>query len=185
MRMLSLHSSSIHGPDSDPLETVMESLHAPCTPLKKAYDACFNHWFEEYLAVAAPKPGSQPQSTLPLSSATPQASTSAGTSLQSSIAVAAEGLSHENVNPTEAEARQAKIRAKAEEYEKKCGDTWRAYRTCLEVGSKHITSPLLHSTDAANSMIQTGLHEKDLKQLIREAREEFPLKQPKEINMDP
>lgn len=112
----------------------MESLHAPCTPLKKAYDACFNHWFEEYLAVAAPKPGSQPQSTLPLSSATPQASTSASTSPQTSIAIASEGLSHQNVNPVEAEARQVKIRAKAEEYEKKCGDTWRAYRTCLEVG---------------------------------------------------
>ncbi|KAK9899555.1 hypothetical protein P389DRAFT_191875 [Cystobasidium minutum MCA 4210] len=145
----------------------MESLHAPCTPLKKAYDTCFNRWFEEYLAVAAPKPGSQPQSTLPLSSGTPQASTSttaaSASSSQSSISVAAEGLSHENVNPTEAEARQAKIRGTAEEYEKRCGDTWRAYRTCLE----------------------TGLHEKDLKQLIREAREEFPLKQPKEINMDP
>ena len=169
----------------------MESLHAPCTPLKKAYDACFNHWFEEYLAVAAPKPGSQPQSTLPLSSGTPQASTSAAaaaasstsSSSQSSIAVAAEGLSHEDVNPTEAEARQVKIRATAEEYEKRCGDTWRAYRTCLEVGSSVEWCCLV--VCLIMPVLQTGLHEKDLKQLIREAREEFPLKQPKEINMDP
>lgn len=124
----------------------MDSLHAPCTPLKKAYDSCFNHWFEEYLSVAAPKPGSRPQSTLPLSSAAPQASTSNsnGSSSKSSIAIAAEGLSNENSSPSEAEARQAKIRAKAEEYEQKCGDTWRAYRTCLEVcnGTSRVTTPL-------------------------------------------
>lgn len=162
----------------------MDSLHAPCTPLKKAYDSCFNHWFEEYLAVAAPKPGSQPKSTLPLSSAVPQASTSANTSSQDSITIAAEGLAHNNVNPTEAEARQAKIRAKAEEYEKKCGDTWRAYRTCLEVGCRPVHYLTLSSADSTCAM-KTGLHEKDLKQLIREAREEFPLKQPKEINMNP
>ena len=76
----------------------MDSLHPPCTALKKAYDSCFNHWFDEYLQLAAPIPPS-----------------------------AGKG------NPKVEEERQAKIKAKAIEYEQKCGATWKAYRDCLEV----------------------------------------------------
>ena len=85
----------------------MESLHAPCTPLKQKYDSCFNHWFEEYLRLAAPQP--------PPGSLAPKAP-------------------EENEHDINAERRQAQIKAKAEEYESRCGETWKAYRSCLEVG---------------------------------------------------
>ena len=83
----------------------MDSLHPPCTPLKKSYDSCFNLWFEEYLQLAAP---------------------------QQSLATSA-SASSQDVGKGDAD-RQSKIRIKAEEYEKRCGGTWRAYRHCLEVG---------------------------------------------------
>ena len=84
----------------------MDSLHPPCTPLKKKYDACFNHWFSEYLQLAAP-------------SSTPSAQSHP---------------SSENRELSSSDAqRQDKLRTKSEEYEKRCGDVWRAYRTCLEV----------------------------------------------------
>jgi TRIAP1/MDM35 family protein len=37
-----------------------ESLSPECTPLKHAYDTCFNAWFEGYLEPATPGGGTQP-----------------------------------------------------------------------------------------------------------------------------
>ena len=85
----------------------MDSLHSPCTPLKQTYDGCFNLWFEEYLQLAAPQ---QSLATPPSSSAN----------------------SGQDVGKGDAD-RQIKIRSKANEYQTRCGETWKAYRDCLEV----------------------------------------------------
>ena len=98
----------------------MDSLHAPCTPLKRTYDSCFNHWFDEYLRLAAPSvpPIASSSSNKPVAAAAASHPSSTNTS--------------ETLDKAELE-RQAKLKAKAEEYEQRCGDTWRAYRRCLEV----------------------------------------------------
>jgi TRIAP1/MDM35 family protein len=115
--------------------------------MKKAYDSCFNHWFDEYLQLAAPIPPT-----------------------------AGKG------NPKVEEERQAKIKAKAVQYEEKCGATWKAYRDCLEVREHQLQLDVIWLIRFA--LCQDGLQEKDLKGLIREARQEFPLKVPKDVDMD-
>ena len=64
------------------------SLADECTPLKHAYDSCFNAWFEGYLRPAV------------------------------------------NLSP---EQRAEYSKAKAEEYEQKCGKVWQEYQACVQV----------------------------------------------------
>lgn len=91
----------------------MDSLHPPCTPLKKKYDACFNHWFDEYLQLAAP---------------TTSTSTSSSSNGQQ------QKLDTDSIaSERSKDDRQTKIKSKAAEYEQRCGETWKAYRNCLEV----------------------------------------------------
>ncbi|QRV72822.1 hypothetical protein RhiJN_00836 [Ceratobasidium sp. AG-Ba] len=89
-----------------------ESLSSECTPLKHAYDTCFNAWFEGYLE----------PTTNPNTKATPS-------------------------------ERAAQMAA---EYEQKCGKLWTDYREC----------------------VQRAVKEKGLTELLEQAREEHPLKQP-------
>ncbi|KAI0030176.1 mitochondrial distribution/morphology family 35/apoptosis [Vararia minispora EC-137] len=87
------------------------SLSAECTPLKLAYDACFNSWFEGYLEPAV-------------------------------------------IASADAAQRAAYSRAKAEEFERKCGAVWVRYREC----------------------VQKAVREKGLTDLLEHARKENPLK---------
>lgn len=64
------------------------SLADDCTPLKLAYDSCFNAWFEGYLQPAV------------------------------------------NVSP---ELRSEHVKAKKEEYERRCGKVWESYKECVQV----------------------------------------------------
>lgn len=110
----------------------MDSLHPPCTSLKVKYDSCWNHWFSEYLHLAAPRDDPK------LSKITSSDSSKDSSQRQK-----------------EQEERQQKIRVKAQEYEDKCGDVWRAYRTCLNVSSRDIedrgmTSSKLNSAARRN-----------------------------------
>ncbi|KAG8983172.1 hypothetical protein FRB94_007818 [Tulasnella sp. JGI-2019a] len=92
------------------------SLTPECTPLKLAYDSCFNAWFEGYL---------QP------------------------IASSGQG-------PFSMEEKLAQNRAKAEDYEARCGKIWQSYRTC----------------------VQKAVKGSGLTKMIREAQEEHPLATP-------
>lgn len=65
-----------------------QSLADECTPLKIAYDACFNAWFEGYLQPAV------------------------------------------DITP---EGRAEYTKAKAAEYEEKCGKIWCNYKACVQV----------------------------------------------------
>ncbi|CAE7089462.1 unnamed protein product [Rhizoctonia solani] len=91
-----------------------ESLSPECTPLKHAYDTCFNAWFEGYLEPATSGNGKQ---------------------------------------PTDPSTRAKQMAA---EYEEKCGKLWEGYREC----------------------IQHAVKKKGLTELLDQAREEHPLKQP-------
>ncbi|THH03554.1 hypothetical protein EW145_g6176 [Phellinidium pouzarii] len=68
------------------------SLEEECTPLKLAYDGCFNAWFEGYL----------------------QPAVSAST-----------------------EQRSEYTKAKATEYENKCGKIWQSYKACVQKAVKN------------------------------------------------
>ncbi|KAI5120610.1 hypothetical protein M0805_008086 [Coniferiporia weirii] len=88
-----------------------QSLADECTPLKLAYDSCFNAWFEGYL---------QPAVT-----ASP-------------------------------EKRTEYTRAKAAEYEEKCGKIWQSYKAC----------------------VQRAVKDKGLDEMLAEATKENPLDKP-------
>lgn len=98
----------------------MDSLHAPCTQLKRKYDSCFNHWFDEYLRLAAP-------SVPPVSSSSSKKPVAAAAASHPSSTNTPDALDKEELD------RQTNLKAKAEEYENRCGETWRAYRRCLQV----------------------------------------------------
>ncbi|KIY63528.1 hypothetical protein CYLTODRAFT_359807 [Cylindrobasidium torrendii FP15055 ss-10] len=89
-----------------------DSLSEACTPLKQAYDTCFNAWFEGYLEPAVAVRNQQ--------------------------------------NSREVYAKQ-----KAEEFEAKCGKLWVSYKSC----------------------IQGALKEKGIDDMLKQAREEHPLKE--------
>ncbi|KAH8116019.1 mitochondrial distribution/morphology family 35/apoptosis [Phellopilus nigrolimitatus] len=67
------------------------SLAEECTPLKHAYDSCFNAWFEGYL--------------------------------QPAVSAASE-------------QRAEYTKAKADEFEEKCGKIWEGYRACVQKAVK-------------------------------------------------
>ncbi|KAH7912361.1 hypothetical protein BJ138DRAFT_1100332 [Hygrophoropsis aurantiaca] len=79
------------------------SLSPECTPLKHAYDSCFNTWFEAYL---------DPHPTNPSAS-----SSHKSTSPQST--------------PLNATSQAAYAKAQAAEFEARCGRVWREYRACV------------------------------------------------------
>jgi TRIAP1/MDM35 family protein len=84
------------------------SLSPECTPIKHAYDKCFNSWFEGYLQPAIEE--SQPSNAS-------STSTSRNTG---------NGISEE-------ETRRAYSKRKAQEFEEKCGKVWESYRACISV----------------------------------------------------
>jgi hypothetical protein len=71
------------------VSSMASSLSPECTPLKTAYDACFNSWFEGYLQPA--------------------------------------------VSALQSADRAAYAKAKADEYERKCGKIWQEYKACVHV----------------------------------------------------
>jgi TRIAP1/MDM35 family protein len=91
------------------------SLSPQCTPLKHAYDQCFNSWFEGYL-----QPATQESSSNSSSGVSSSTSRKAGN-----------GISQNSTSKEE--ARRAYSKRKAEEFEEKCGKVWKSYRTCIAV----------------------------------------------------
>ncbi|KAG8985321.1 hypothetical protein FRB94_004193 [Tulasnella sp. JGI-2019a] len=99
------------------LSTVMaSSLSAECTPLKQAYDTCFNSWFQRYLT-----PSTSPRTPVLTS-----------------------------------EEKLAQNRAKAADYEARCGSLWQEYQAC----------------------VQRAVEGNGLAELLRESRDEPPLTYP-------
>jgi len=97
------------------------SLSPQCTPLKHAYDQCFNSWFEGYLQPA----------TQESSSNTPSDSAKSSSSGVSSSTSRKAGNGINQHSTSKEEARRAYSKRKAEEFEEKCGKVWKSYRTCI------------------------------------------------------
>ncbi|KAF8837178.1 hypothetical protein BDN67DRAFT_973278 [Paxillus ammoniavirescens] len=91
------------------------SLTPGCTPLKHAYDSCFNTWFEGYLEPAIKHSKNLPQGQ-----------------------------------------RNEYAKQKAEEFEEKCGAIWAQYKEC----------------------VQKAVRDRGLGELLDQAREENPLREP-------
>src|ERR1700733_12561448 len=138
------------------------SLSPQCTPLKHAYDKCFNSWFEGYLQPAIEE--SQPSNAS-------STSTSRNTG---------NGISEE-------ETRRAYSKRKAQEFEEKCGKVWESYRACISVSVSHLIPFCNYSfrfcvilEAIINSLMpsQKAVTEKGLDTLLDQARRENPLRDP-------
>ena len=87
------------------------SLSTQCTPLKHAYDQCFNSWFEGYLQPAI-------EESQPSNASSSSTSRKTGNGIKES---------------SKEETRRAYSKRKAEEFEEKCGKVWESYRACISV----------------------------------------------------
>lgn len=81
--------------------------------------------------------------------------------------------SREAVSKAELEHR---TREMAADYERKCGKVWRSYRECVQVCEIFLIAVLRFSPDVH---IQRAVADKGLDQLLKEAREDNPLKTPR------
>ena len=76
--------------------------------------------------------------------------------LEPAIAAGSSGGSGKNGSTASPKAREEYSAKKAEEFEKNCGEVWRQYRTC----------------------VQGAVKEKGLDEMLKQAREDNPLKEP-------
>ena len=129
-----------------------------CTPLKHAYDQCFNSWFEGYLQPAIGD------------SANPAAAASSFLDASSSTSKNTKNGDRQAASSKEQE--RAYSKRKAEEFEEQCGKVWESYRTCIAVSLAHYSvSELTHFT-------QKAVTEKGLDTLLDQARRDNPLRDP-------
>lgn len=131
------------------------SLSPQCTPLKHAYDKCFNSWFEGYLQPAIQE--SQPSNT-----------SSTSTSRKTGNGI------------NEEETRRAYSKRKAQEFEEKCGKVWESYRACISVSSIFAIIPFIILEVILNNLmsLQKAVTEKGLDTLLDQARRENLLRDP-------
>lgn len=171
------------------------SLSPECTPLKHRYDSCFNLWFEGYLQPALDNdharteayiptaPTTQPiplsHDTAPGPSKTPAARIITNWSLAfpskptatrqpiasetQTAASPAPPVEEPYVPDTKGKSRSE---VKAEEYERRCGEAWRSYQTCLKV------CRLIYHADPQKAVRQN----QNLSTLLEQARQEHPLR---------
>jgi TRIAP1/MDM35 family protein len=72
---------------------------------------------------------------------------------------------------------EAYAKQKAEEYQEKCGKIWESYRDCVQVRDYILTRRVAHHTS-----LQRAIKEKGLTELLDQAREENPLKDPTPVD---
>jgi len=113
------------------------SMSPQCTPLKHAYDQCFNSWFEGYLQPAIGE------------SANPFSAASSSLGASSSTSKNTKNGDRQAANSKEQE--RAYLKRKAEEFEEKCGKVWESYRTCIAVSLAHYSFPFSLITLILNS----------------------------------
>lgn len=111
------------------------SLSPECTPLKHAYDACFNTWFEGYLEPA---------------------------------------IAHSKNVPHGERNEYAK--KKAEEFEQKCGAVWAQYKECVHVSATF--SSYVWFCFADMNRLQKAVRDRGIGDLLEQARQENPLREP-------
>src|SRR5882762_4633338 len=113
------------------------SMSPQCTPLKHAYDQCFNSWFEGYLQPAIGE------------SANPSSAASSSLGASSSTSKNTKNGDRQAANSKEQE--RAYSKRKAEEFEEKCGKVWESYRTCIAVTLENYSFPFSLITMILNS----------------------------------
>ena len=127
----------------------ISSLSPECTPLKHRYDACFNLWFKDYLAIGDDQIREQ-QRKSEASSSSPPSSSSSSSSMASSqssgnkkrsswFSDTSSSSSPASTTPTSLGEHDIEQRKKTimERYERDCGKLFRDYQACVKVSTLH------------------------------------------------
>lgn len=136
---------------------VISSLAEECTPRKHKYDACFDLWFRDYLAIGDSQIAQQEA----------QHSAASTRNLKTD---------------TDVEARKKSI---MQRYENDCGSLFRDYQSCVKVGPCSASLLVLLLIDLFPLSRQKAISDRDLDGLITQARKENPFPFDHERKSDP